>query len=132
MDFLNIEKYDERKRQSLKHYVHIGFTLVFIVVIIIFRALNSQEVITAVFSIAGYTYGPLLGIFTFGIYLKRQLIDKLVPYVCIIAPFATYGVEELSKTYFNFEFGFSKLMLNGLLTIIGLYLISTKTTKESV
>lgn len=126
VDFLAIEKYDESKRQSLKHYVHIGFTLVFIVVIIIFRALNSQEVISAVFSIAGYTYGPLLGIFAFGLYSKRQLIDRLVPYICILAPFATYGVEELSKLYLNFEFGFSKLMLNGFITIIGLYLISKK------
>ena len=126
IDFLNIEKYEEAKRQRLKHYVHIGFTIVFIIVIIIFRALNSQEVISAVFSIAGYTYGPLLGLFAFGLYLKRPLKDKLVPFVCIASPFLTYFIEEFTKASFNFEFGFSKLMLNGLITFIGLWLLSRK------
>ncbi len=126
VDFLNIEKYEEAKRQTLKHYVHIGFTLVFIVVILIFRMVNSQEVISAVFSIAGYTYGPLLGLFAFGLYLKRPLIDKLVPFVCIAAPFLTYAVEEFTKAAFDFEFGFSKLMLNGFITFVGLWLLSRK------
>ena len=126
IDFLSIEKYEEAKRQKMKHYVHIGFTVVFIVVIIIFRALNSQEVITAVFSIAGYTYGPLLGLFAFGLYLKRPLIDKFVPFVCIASPFLTYFIEELTKTTFNFEFGFSKLMLNGFITFAGLWMLSRK------
>ena len=126
VDFLNIEKYAEAKRQRLKHYVHIGFTVVFIIVIIIFRSLNSQEVITAVFSIAGYTYGPLLGLFAFGLYLKRPLIDKFVPFVCIASPFLTWGIEEFTKANFGFEFGFSKLMLNGFLTFAGLWMLSRK------
>jgi hypothetical protein len=126
VDFLNIEKYEEAKRQTLKHYVHIGFTVVFIIVILIFRALNSQEVISAVFSIAGYTYGPLLGLFAFGLYLKRPLLDKYVPLVCVAAPFLTYAVEEFTKASFDFEFGFSKLMLNGFITFVGLWLLSRK------
>lgn len=126
VDFLNIEKYEEAKRQTLKHYVHIGFTVVFIIVILIFRALNSQEVISAVFSIAGYTYGPLLGLFAFGLYLKRPLLDKFVPFVCVAAPFLTYAVEEFTKATFNFEFGFSKLMLNGFITFLGLWMLSRK------
>jgi hypothetical protein len=123
---LNIEKYEEAKRQTLKHYVHIGFTAVFIIVILIFRALNSQEVISAVFSIAGYTYGPLLGLFAFGLYLKRPLSDKFVPFVCVAAPFLTYAVEEFTKATFDFEFGFSKLMLNGFITFVGLWMLSRK------
>ena len=126
VDFLNIEKYEEAKRQTLKHYVHIGFTVVFIIVILIFRALNSQEVISAVFNIAGYTYGPLLGLFAFGLYLKRPLLDKYVPLVCVAAPFLTYAVEEFTKASFDFEFGFSKLMLNGFITFVGLWLLSRK------
>jgi Na+/proline symporter len=126
VDFLNIEKYEEAKRQTLKHYVHIGFTVVFIIVILIFRALNSQEVISAVFSIAGYTYGPLLGLFAFGLYLKRPLSDKFVPFVCVAAPFLTYAVEEFTKATFDFEFGFSKLMLNGFITFVGLWMLSKK------
>jgi Na+/proline symporter len=126
IDFLNIEKYEEAKRQRLKHYVHLGFTGVFFVVIIIFRALNSQEVISAVFNIAGYTYGPLLGLFAFGLYLKRPLTDKFVPFVCIASPFLTYLIEGFTKTNFDFEFGFSKLMLNGFITFVGLWLLSRK------
>ena len=129
IDFLNIEKFEEAKRQILKRYVHIGFTVVFVVVIIIFRALNSQEVISAVFNIAGYTYGPLLGLFAFGLYLKRPLIDKFVPFVCIAAPFLTYGIEMFTKTNFDFEFGFSKLMLNGFLTFVGLWVLSLNQKK---
>jgi hypothetical protein len=93
---------------------------------LIFRALNSQEVISAVFSIAGYTYGPLLGLFAFGLYLKRPLLDKFVPFVCVAAPFLTYSVEEFTKATFDFEFGFSKLMLNGFITFVGLWLLSRK------
>jgi Na+/proline symporter len=126
VDFLNIEKYPEAKRQTLKHYVHIGFTVVFIIVILIFRALNSQEVISAVFNIAGYTYGPLLGLFAFGLYLKRPLTDKYVPFVCVAAPFLTYFIEEFTKKNLDFEFGFSKLMLNGFITFVGLWLLSRK------
>ena len=126
VDFLHIEKYEEAKRQNLKHYVHIGFTVVFIIVILIFRALNSQEVISAVFNIAGYTYGPLLGLFAFGLYLKRPLTDKYVPFVCVAAPFLTYGIEEFTKANLDFEFGFSKLMLNGFITFVGLWFLSRK------
>ena len=129
IDFLNIEKFEEAKRQTLKRYVHIGFTVVFIIVIIIFRALNSQEVISAVFNIAGYTYGPLLGLFAFGLYLTRPLIDKFVPFVCIAAPFLTYGIEMFTKANFDFEFGFSKLMLNGFLTFAGLWVLSLNQKK---
>jgi len=93
---------------------------------VIFKAINSQEVISAVFNIAGYTYGPLLGLFAFGLYLKRPVIDKWVPFVCIASPFITYIIEEISLRAFSFEFGFSKLMLNGFITFVGLWLLSRK------
>ena len=126
VDFLNFDKRSEKERVKLKHYVHIGFTGVFFIVIVIFKAINSQEVISAVFNIAGYTYGPLLGLFAFGLYLKRPVIDKWVPFVCIASPFITYIIEEISLRAFSFEFGFSKLMLNGFITFVGLWLLSRK------
>jgi Na+/proline symporter len=126
IDFMNIEKYEEAKRQRIKHAVHLGLTAVFFVVIVLFRALNSQEIITAVFSLAGYTYGPLLGLFTFGLYLKRPVRDHLVPYICIASPAITYGIEWVCQNSFAFEFGFTKLIINGLVTFVGLWLVSKK------
>ena len=126
VDFLKFENRTEKERQKLKHMVHIGFTVVFILVIIVFKALNSQEVISAVFNIAGYTYGPLLGLFAFGLYMKRPVIDKFVPFICIASPFLTYVLEEISMSLFSFEFGFSKLMLNGFITFAGLFVFSRK------
>lgn len=127
VDFLKFENRTEAERQRLKHWVHIGFTVVFIIVIVIFKALNSQEVISAVFNIAGYTYGPLLGLFAFGLYLKRPVVDKFVPFVCIASPFLTYLIEEISMSQFSFEFGFSKLMLNGFITFVGMWAFSKNT-----
>ncbi|WP_259016317.1 sodium:solute symporter [Emticicia fluvialis] len=126
VDFLKFETRTEKERQRLKHWVHIGFTVVFIIVIVVFKALNSQEVISAVFNIAGYTYGPLLGLFAFGLYMKRPVIDKIVPFVCVASPVLTYVFEEISMNVFSFEFGFSKLMLNGLITFVGLFIFSRK------
>ncbi len=130
VDFLKFENRSEKERQTLKHWTHIGFTGVFIIVIVIFKALNSQEVISAVFNIAGYTYGPLLGLFAFGLYNRRPVIDKFVPFICIASPILTYLVEELSIKFFEFEFGFSKLMLNGFITFVGLWLFSSNKSKE--
>ncbi|MFD2521626.1 sodium:solute symporter [Emticicia soli] len=130
VDFLKFENRSEAERQKLKHWVHIGFTVVFIIVIVIFKALNSQEVISAVFNIAGYTYGPLLGLFAFGLYLKRPVVDKFIPFVCIASPFLTYLIEEISISQFSFEFGFSKLMLNGFITFVGMWAFSKNTPQE--
>ncbi|RYU96514.1 sodium:solute symporter [Emticicia agri] len=130
VDFLQFENRSEKERQKLKHWTHIGFTGVFILVIIIFRALNNQEVISAVFNIAGYTYGPLLGLFAFGLYLKRPVVDKYVPFICIASPILTYYIEKISLSYFSFEFGFSKLMLNGFITFVGLWIFSSNKSQK--
>ncbi|WP_337040362.1 sodium:solute symporter [Emticicia sp. 17c] len=124
VDFLKFENRTEKDKTRLKHWVHIGFTGVFFIIIIIFRAINSQEIISAVFNVAGYTYGPLLGLFAFGLYMKRPVTDKYIPFVCVASPFLTYGIEEFMKYNFSFEFGFSKLMLNGLITFTGLLIFS--------
>ena len=125
IDFMNIEKRPEEKRSSIKFYVHIGFSVVFYLVILIFNRLNSKEVITAVFDLAGYTYGPLLGLFSFGAFLKRPVKDRWVPLVCIAAPILTYILNENSAEWFNgYKFGFERLLINGLITFIGLLILS--------
>lgn len=131
IDFMNVEKRPEAERSRIKHIVHIGFSLLFYVVIIIFRQLNSKEVITAVFDIAGYTYGPLLGLYAFGIFNKRPVADRVVPFICIASPILTYIVSEHSVAWFNgYQFGFERLLLNGLFTFIGLWAISKPVKEE--
>ncbi|MCE7043397.1 sodium:solute symporter [Dyadobacter sp. CY312] len=124
IDFMNIEKQPEEKRSSIKFWVHVGFSVVFYIVILIFNRLNSKEVITAVFDLAGYTYGPLLGLFSFGAFTKRSVNDRLVPFICIAAPIITYILNENSAEWFNgYKFGFERLIINGLITFVGLWLL---------
>lgn len=131
VDFMNVERRPETERSRIKHIVHIGFSLLFYVVIIIFRQLNSKEVITAVFDIAGYTYGPLLGLYAFGIFNNRPVADRVVPFICIASPILTYIVNEHSVAWFSgYQFGFERLLLNGLFTFIGLWAISKPVKEE--
>ncbi|MFY7825979.1 MAG: sodium:solute symporter [Flectobacillus sp.] len=124
IDFMNIEKYQESERNKIKHYVHIGFSALFFIVIMIFHAYSKQSIISAVFNIASYTYGPLLGLFAFGLFTKTPIKDKFVPIVCIIAPILTFLIVSNSKAWLNgYEFGFEKLLLNGAITFAGLYLL---------
>ncbi|MFD1819026.1 Na+/proline symporter [Pseudarcicella hirudinis] len=133
IDFMNIEKYEEAKRAKIKHYVHLGFSILFFLVIIVFKALNNQEVISAVFNLAGYTYGPLLGLFSFGLFLKTPVNDKFVPLVCILSPLFIYVLDVNSKEWFNgYQFGFEKLILNGLFTFAGLMILSKKQDKKEL
>ncbi|RDC64846.1 sodium:solute symporter [Adhaeribacter pallidiroseus] len=125
VDFLDFKNRPETERQNLKFYVHIGFSLLLMLVIIIFKLINDESVVTAVFKIAGYTYGPLLGLYAFGLFIRRDLQDKLVPAVCFVAPILTYIINLNSKAWFwGYEFGFEILMLNGFITILGLLAIS--------
>jgi Na+/proline symporter len=127
IDFLSIEKFKEEKRTKLKHRVHLGFSLLFFVVIGLFHLFNNQELIAAVFNLAGYTYGPLLGLFSFGLFTKLQVRDKLVPIVCLGSPILTFILETQSQSLFG-GFGFAKLILNGSVCFLLLWLIREKKT----
>ncbi|CCH55415.1 Na+/solute symporter [Fibrisoma limi BUZ 3] len=131
VDFMNVEKRPETERARIKHYVHIGFSVLFWIVIVIFNRLNSSDVITAVFDLAGYTYGPLLGLYAFGLFSKRPVMDRFVPWICIISPVLTYIVNANSAAWFNgYQFGFERLILNGLFTFIGLWAVSRPVRQE--
>ncbi len=125
IDFLSIEKFKEEKRIKIKHRVHLGFSLLFFVVIGLFHLFNNQELIAAVFNLAGYTYGPLLGLFSFGLFTKLQVRDKLVPLVCVGSPVITFILETQSQSLFG-GFGFAKLILNGSVCFLLLWLIRQK------
>jgi len=126
IDILDIEKkYDEQKQVRIRKQVHVGISLVLILVIIIFKYIIADEsVIAKVFVFAGYTYGPLLGLYAFGLFTKWQVMDKLVPVIAIISPILTYLISINSLKWFGFEFGFFVLILNGLLAFLGLLLSS--------
>ena len=133
IDFMNVEKRPETERSRIKQVVHIGFSLLFYVVIIVFRQLNSKEVITAVFDIAGYTYGPLLGLYAFGIFSKRPVRDQFVPFICLASPVLTYIVNQNSAAWFGgYQFGFERLLLNGLFTFLGLLAVSKPVRQEEL
>jgi Na+/proline symporter len=127
VDFLNLKKLPEQKQKQQRFIVHIGFSILVFLIIIIFRVVNNDSVITAVFVVAGYTYGPLLGLFTFGMFTKWQIKDSLVPIVAISAPVLTYLASQYSSTIIpGYNMGFEVLILNGLLTFIGLMLIRVR------
>ena len=108
--------------EQLRKRTHIVMCFIFILFILIFRAVNSTSLIDAVYILASYTYGPLLGLFTFGLFTHRQPIDRLVPYICIASPLICYALDTITQTIWNYRFGYELLMLNGLLTFGGLWL----------
>lgn len=128
VDFLGFKKGDPREK--LRMVIHIGIAFVLFLVIILFKQINNDAVINELFKIAGYTYGPLLGLFSFGIFTKLVPSNKLVLPVCITAPILTYFVNAHSEQLLNgYKFGFELLLFNGLLTFIGLWLASLGKTK---
>lgn len=134
VDFLDINKrYGDRDiRIRVRKIVHIGISLMMVIVIMIFKAINNESVISAVFTVAGYTYGPLLGLYTFGLFTKLSVRDKLVPVVALVSPFICYMLNIYSEELFNgFKFGFELLIINGVLTFVGLLIIS-KSNNASV
>lgn len=127
VDFLNFDKRPETERIRYRLMVHVGFSFLLMLVIIVFRIINDESVVTAVFKIAGYTYGPLLGLYTFGLFSRRQVRDNLVPLICILSPILSYVANVNSADWFDgYEFGFEVLILNGFLTFMGLLAISRK------
>ncbi|MGV3539026.1 MAG: sodium:solute symporter, partial [Rufibacter sp.] len=129
VDFLDFKNRPEAERVRLKNWTHLGFSAVMAIVIIIFKLVNDESVVQAVFKVAGFTYGPLLGLYAFGIFNNRPVRDNLVPVICLLAPLLTYILSANSKAWFwGYEFGFEVLLLNGFLTFIGLWAISSKRT----
>jgi len=127
IDFLNFKDKPEHVRSRQKFLVHLGFSLLFLLIIVVFREINERSVIDAVLGIATYTYGPLLGLFSFGIFTRLQVKDHLVPVVCVLSPVLCFILSTYSPDLFNgYRLGLEVLLINGILTFIGLALISKK------
>ncbi len=118
----------EKENESTRKRVHFGMALVLILVISAYQLINDQAIITKLFTIAGFTYGPLLGLFSFGLFSKRKIIDKWVPYIALSAPLLSYIIKVFSpQLLWGYQFGFELLIINGIIMFSGLYLISKKT-----
>lgn len=133
VDFLDLENrqdFTEKKKTHIRYLIHCCFALLFVAIIIFYEHHRSDYLIDILFQIASITYGPLLGLFAFGLIMKRKINDKLVPLVCFLAPLICFILSHNSKEWFNYSFDFELLLLNGILTFFGLLIISNK-NKES-
>lgn len=130
IDIIGMQRKDDwsdAKKKKIRQRVHLIFAGIFLLFVMIFKWVNDASMIDVILKVAAYTYGPLLGLFSFGILTKRQVADKWVPLVCIIAPLLCLLVEKNQKLIFgDFEIGLELLILNGLITFVGLMLISRK------
>ncbi len=128
IDFLGFEKREENAdNKRTRTLVHLGFSVLLFFIIILFYFINDSSVIEAIYKAASYTYGPLLGLFTFGFLTNRNIKDNLAPYICCASPIITYIINANSQAWFNgYKFDFELLILNGLITFLGLLAISTK------
>jgi Na+/proline symporter len=131
IDFLNFDKrkgQPEKRMERTRTYVHIAFSLIILFVVLLFNAVNDASVVTAIFKVATYTYGPLIGLFGFSLFAKkRQVMDKATPFVVILAPILCFFIDKYSTVLFNgYVFAEELIIVNGLLTFIGLWLLSKK------
>jgi Na+/proline symporter len=133
IDFLGLDRrygMSEKTKTRVRYAVHLSIAFVFFVSVMIFSILNDRAVIDKLFTIAGYTYGPLLGLYSFGLFTNRIVKDKITPFIAIISPLTCFFLSKYSQVLFNgYKFGFELLLLNGLLTFTGLYIFSRKGEK---
>ncbi|TFG72634.1 MAG: sodium:solute symporter, partial [Flavobacteriales bacterium] len=127
VDVLDIEKKPETEQKALRKKVHVAMGALLIVVIILFKYVLERNVIDGVLTVATYTYGPLLGLFTFGIFTKQKVKDRYVWLVALLSVAVIYGISQIPMAYFGgYQIGYELLPVNGLLTFLGLWLIRDK------
>lgn len=122
-DFMSLEKKSEEEKKKIRNRINIAVAFVLIGIIMIFRAVNNDSVINTVFTVASYTYGPLLGLFSFGLFTRYKVNDKMVPVIAVVSPVIAYLLNFLSIKWFGFHFGYTILLFNGVITFFGLWLI---------
>lgn len=124
IDILNTRELGEDSLRRVRQWSHVLVSVILVLVILVFRAVNDRSVIDAVFTVAGYTYGPLLGLYAFGLFTRYQVRDRLVPVIAIVSPLLCYLINVLSVRYFGgYKFGYELLILNGAITFAGLFII---------
>lgn len=136
VDFLGMDKAENQNKPNIvrtRHFVHIGFSILMFLVIIIFNSLNDKSVVTMIFKVASYTYGPLLGLYAFGLLMKTKSVhDKFVPLICIISPIICLLISQNSAALLgNYKIDNELIIFNGLITFLGLLLISKPATENT-
>lgn len=129
IDFVGFNKREDlsaKRKNSIRQKAHAGFAILFFLLILVLYAVNNQTVIDLVYLLAAYTYGPLLGFFFFGILTKYKVRDKFMPYVAIGSPILCYILDVAGKELLGFGFGFTILLVNGLLSFVGMYIFRQK------
>ena len=129
IDILGIEKEKAEQAKRTRLAVHLLISALFALIILVFKAVNNRSVIDAIYMIASYTYGPLLGLFLFGLFTQKRPRDKYVPYICLLSPLICFTIDHLTKQYTGYVFGYEMLMLNGSITFFGLWLASIHKAK---
>ncbi|WP_181304388.1 sodium:solute symporter [Rufibacter sp. XAAS-G3-1] len=132
VDFLDFGHRPEAERIRYKNWVHLGFSALLMVVILLFRLYNDESIIATLFTLVGYTYGPLLGLYSFGLLTKKTVRDRAVPLIGVLSPVLTYVISANSQEWFwGYQFGFEVLLLNGLLMFLGLWLVAGRKTEDA-
>ncbi len=136
IDIMGMKRRDDwtdKQKKKIRQRVHLFVAFVFLLFVLVFYKVNNPSMIGVILKVAAYTYGPLLGLFTFGIITKRQVVDKWVPFICIASPLICYILDKFQKEIFgSFELGLELLIINGLLTFLGLLMVSKRSTGGSL
>ena len=132
IDILGIqrnEQWNENKQLQVRRMVHLSFAFLFLIAVLYFYWLDNRSIIDLILKLGGYTYGPLLGIFVFGMFTKRQLSEKVVPIICLMSPLLTWQLAEHSAQWLGgYKFGYELILVNGCITYLGLLAISINKT----
>jgi Na+/proline symporter len=136
VDFLGMDKTENQKKPNIvrtRHFVHLGFSFLMFLVIVIFNTINDSSVVVMIFKVASYTYGPLLGLYAFGLFMKTKTVqDKLVPIICVLSPAICFLISTNSSVLFgNYTFDNELIIINGLITYLGLLIISKPATENT-
>ena len=134
IDILNISKLSAQKAKRVRLNTHIVISIVFVLTILIFRIANNKSIIDAIYTLVSYTYGPLIGMFAFGLFTKMQPKDSWIPYICISSPLLSYLFAFVLFRYSGYKCSYELLIFNGLITFVGLWISSKmqKTVQEKL
>ena len=131
IDILDIQNDSEKQAKRKRLMIHIAISVVFAFIILVIKEVNNRSIIDAIYMIASYTYGPLLGMFIFGLFTKRLVKDKFVPYICIISPVISFGINYVVENTTDYIFGYEILMINAAITFFGMWLTSSNSRETS-
>ena len=123
---LSVDIFKWKDNTSRRQLLHIAVCTIFTTIVILFGYTQNRSIIDTIYTIVGYAYGPLLGLFTFGLFTRYQVRDRLVPLIAIVSPIICYATNTLTTHYFNYQWGYELLLLNGIITFIGLFIIRNK------